>query len=351
MVPLSSGNPYYYLSDHLGSASVIASGDGKKIEWDADYFPFGSVQNIFTNLVGNNYEFTGYENDSETGYNYANARFEAGRWGSFLSADPYLGSMDSTNPQSLNRYGYATENPIIFLDPSGLDCTVYIAGVNNSPGDPSFTAAGDATGTGGIVAYPYANEGTLSALVSILSQSIFGNANDATMTAVDAINEAAQTPGPINIIAFSGGAEALTSAAKNNLISPDILSRVQSTTYYSAGIGPGDGNNVPAFGDTKSFSGKGLADWAATINSSSDETLDCPHNFGCELSKSGVPRPPSNCAHVTFFRRKHGGVASSGILPIFFIQVWGGENGDALSFGIGEWVSMPSAVRTPLRPL
>jgi RHS repeat-associated protein len=120
MVPLSSGNPYYYLSDRLGSTAVIASGDGKTIQWEADYFPFGSVQQIFTNLVGNNYEFTGYENDAETGYNYANARFQSGRWGRFLSPDPYLGSIDLTNPQSFNRQAYSYGNPTNMTDRSGL---------------------------------------------------------------------------------------------------------------------------------------------------------------------------------------------------------------------------------------
>ena len=90
-VPISTGNPYYYLSDNLGSTAVVASGDGKTIQWEADYFPFGAVRQVFTSIVGNNYEFTGYENDSETGYNYALARFDAGRWGRFLSADPYFG--------------------------------------------------------------------------------------------------------------------------------------------------------------------------------------------------------------------------------------------------------------------
>jgi RHS repeat-associated protein len=119
-VPLSSGNPYYYLSDHLGSTAVIASGDGKTIQWEADYFPFGAVRQVFTNIVGNNYEFTGYENDSETGYNYAVARFDSGRWGRFMSPDPYMGSMDVSNPQSLNRYEYVSNNPINASDPIGL---------------------------------------------------------------------------------------------------------------------------------------------------------------------------------------------------------------------------------------
>jgi RHS repeat-associated protein len=119
-VPLSSGNPYYYLSDHLGSDTVLASGDGKTIQWEADYFPFGAQRAVLTNLTNNPYQFTGYEYDSGTGYNYAVARFEAGRWGRFLSPDPYLGSIDASNPQSLNRYSYVDNNPANFIDPLGL---------------------------------------------------------------------------------------------------------------------------------------------------------------------------------------------------------------------------------------
>jgi RHS repeat-associated protein len=130
-IPLSTGNPYYYLSDNLGSTAVIASGDGKTIQWEADYFPFGSQRQVFTNLASNNYEFTGYEYDSATGYNYANARFEAGRWGRFLSPDPFSGSMGITNPQSLNRYSYVSNDPTNAVDPSGL-CSVVL------PADAEF---------------------------------------------------------------------------------------------------------------------------------------------------------------------------------------------------------------------
>ena len=42
----------------------------------------------------------------------------AGRW---LSADPYAGSYDLTNPQSMNRYAYVLSNPLGFTDPWGLD--------------------------------------------------------------------------------------------------------------------------------------------------------------------------------------------------------------------------------------
>jgi RHS repeat-associated protein len=119
-VPLSSGNPYYYLSDHLGSDTVVSSGDGKSVQWEADYFPFGARRAVLTNLVSNPYQFTGYEYDSGSGYNYAVARYEAGRWGRFQSPDPYLGSVDLSNPQSLNRYSYVNNNAANLVDPLGL---------------------------------------------------------------------------------------------------------------------------------------------------------------------------------------------------------------------------------------
>jgi RHS repeat-associated protein len=136
-VPISTGNPYYYLSDNLGSAAVVASGDGKAIQWEADYFPFGAVRQVFTNTASNNYEFTGYEYDSDTQYNYAIARFEAGRWGRFMSPDPYLGSIDITNPQSLNRYSYIGNNPTNGVDPLGLVCSGNIGEASDTVCNPT----------------------------------------------------------------------------------------------------------------------------------------------------------------------------------------------------------------------
>ncbi len=44
-------------------------------------------------------------------------RYDLGRW---LSPDPLGGQI--SNPQSLNRYSYALNNPTTNIDPSGLDC-------------------------------------------------------------------------------------------------------------------------------------------------------------------------------------------------------------------------------------
>jgi hypothetical protein len=44
------------------------------------------------------------------------------RWHSrFDQPDPYDGSYDSTDPQSFNRYAYVQNDPVNFVDPTGLD--------------------------------------------------------------------------------------------------------------------------------------------------------------------------------------------------------------------------------------
>jgi RHS repeat-associated protein len=47
-------------------------------------------------------------------------RFYASAYGRFNTPDPAGGSADPGNPGSLNRYAYATGDPINFNDPSGL---------------------------------------------------------------------------------------------------------------------------------------------------------------------------------------------------------------------------------------
>ncbi len=117
----SDGKNQFYHPNHLGSASVITdqSGDWKeKIE----YYPFGSYCEDIKNpndptFPDANYTFTGQEDDDDLGlYNYK-ARLYDPILGKFISPDslvPY-----PTNPQTLNRYAYCLNNPLIYIDPSG----------------------------------------------------------------------------------------------------------------------------------------------------------------------------------------------------------------------------------------
>jgi RHS repeat-associated protein len=65
-------------------------------------------------------QYAGLERDATTGLEHATFRkYEpwAGRW---TSPDPYLGSMNTGDPQSFNRYAYVNNDPVSFVDPSGL---------------------------------------------------------------------------------------------------------------------------------------------------------------------------------------------------------------------------------------
>ena len=95
-----------------------------------------------TNLYG----FTGYEADAESGMNYATFRNESPSLGRFSRPDPYDGSYDLTDPQSLNRYSYVGDRPLIFVDPTGLHCSNFT--VTNSDGTTTQIEGDDGTGGG-----------------------------------------------------------------------------------------------------------------------------------------------------------------------------------------------------------
>jgi len=69
-------------------------------------------------------QYIGQYSDTGTGLDYLNARFYNPVQGQFLSEDPIaLGDPKQqrlSDPQSLNIYSYANDNPIVRKDPSGL---------------------------------------------------------------------------------------------------------------------------------------------------------------------------------------------------------------------------------------
>jgi RHS repeat-associated protein len=78
-------------------------------------YPFGGTW--YETLGADKWKFTSHENDSESGLNYAGARYQSVRVGRFTALDPVPGHR--RNPQSLNRYTYANNDPINLIDPTG----------------------------------------------------------------------------------------------------------------------------------------------------------------------------------------------------------------------------------------
>ena len=82
--------------------------------------------------------FTGKERDAESGNDYFEARYYAFSMGRWMSPDPsQLLFANPMNPQSLNLYAYASNNPLMFVDPNGLDgdCPPVNASPDGGSGD------------------------------------------------------------------------------------------------------------------------------------------------------------------------------------------------------------------------
>jgi RHS repeat-associated protein len=67
---------------------------------------------------GEPYGYTGEQWDASTGLVYLRARHYQPEVGRFISKDPFPGYVDA--PQTLNRWAYVTNNPILNVDPTGL---------------------------------------------------------------------------------------------------------------------------------------------------------------------------------------------------------------------------------------
>jgi RHS repeat-associated protein len=103
---------YYYHPDHLGSTSLITDEAANTVE-RTRYYPFGAVLSGGAEKHG----YTDQELDAETGLMYYNARYYSPELRRFVAADPII--QDVYDPQTLNRYAYVRNNPIILVDPSG----------------------------------------------------------------------------------------------------------------------------------------------------------------------------------------------------------------------------------------
>jgi RHS repeat-associated protein len=113
-----------------------------------DYFPFGS-QRISSGSHTDQRQFIGQVFDPDTSLNYLQARYLQSSTGRFISQDPAFLAFGDTkkteditkmrledilrDPQSLNSYAYARNNPMVKSDPTGeweVHISPIIPGIN-----------------------------------------------------------------------------------------------------------------------------------------------------------------------------------------------------------------------------
>jgi len=102
-----------------------------------DYDAFGARVDVNGNSGNRKYGFTGEEYDADTGLLYLRARYYDPYLGRFISADFYLGRL--AEPVTQNRYIYVFNNPLRWVDPTGLDVTITINRTGSTPNSISGT--------------------------------------------------------------------------------------------------------------------------------------------------------------------------------------------------------------------
>jgi len=102
---------FFYHPDNLGSTDIVTDEHGQLVE-DIEYYPYGE-----TPVAGKSrHQFTGQVKDA-TGLLYYNARYYDPELRQFTQPDTVLQNI--YDPQLLNRYAYARNNPLKYTDPSG----------------------------------------------------------------------------------------------------------------------------------------------------------------------------------------------------------------------------------------
>ena len=111
-----AGTVTYVYTDQRGTPIAEADATGN-ITQKFDYRPYGQ-QALGTPPDG--VGFTGQINDPEADLVYMQARYYDPTMGRFLSVDP--AALTAGNAFKFNRYDYASNNPVMNVDPDGKDC-------------------------------------------------------------------------------------------------------------------------------------------------------------------------------------------------------------------------------------
>jgi RHS repeat-associated protein len=116
---IEGGVFYYYITDHFGNVRVVANSSGTVIQRN-HYYPYGMAfaENTIAEQGKQPYKYNGKELDQMHGlnlYDYSARQMEPAL-GRFTTMDPMCEKYYDWSP-----YAYVSNNPIIKIDPDGMD--------------------------------------------------------------------------------------------------------------------------------------------------------------------------------------------------------------------------------------
>jgi RHS repeat-associated protein len=126
---------HYVHTDHLSGTGAVTDSTAALVQLE-DYHPFGSSRIGWKHSsYDEQRKFAGHEYDSDTGLSYMEARYYNSCVARFVSQDAVFRAAGDNkqlkqltgqdmaqallDPQALNSYGYARNNPLVYKDPDG----------------------------------------------------------------------------------------------------------------------------------------------------------------------------------------------------------------------------------------
>ncbi|MFE3587457.1 polymorphic toxin-type HINT domain-containing protein [Streptomyces niveus] len=150
----------FLAADHHGTSSLVLEAGTYAIT-KRHTTPFGAPRGTTPTTWPDDKGFLGKPADTTTGLTHIGARDYDPNTGQFTSVDPIL---DTGQPQSLNGYAYANQNPVTHSDPTGMwidDGTGHSEPVNDGHGD--HNTHDPSTGDHGTDQWPVSSSGTATA--------------------------------------------------------------------------------------------------------------------------------------------------------------------------------------------
>jgi RHS repeat-associated protein len=134
-----TGNKLFYLhDDHLVSTNTVTENGNPAGTLSANYEPFGQLVDssnpanaLPQGLDSVKRQFTGQSVDSDLGLIDMKGRIYDPNMSHFLTPDPQI--QDFSRSESLNRYSYAWNNPLKWVDPSGFQNSSDDPGIGGAP--------------------------------------------------------------------------------------------------------------------------------------------------------------------------------------------------------------------------
>jgi len=230
----TTGTCQWVVTDALGTPRMIADQTGSLAGMKRrDYLPFGEelLAGVGHRQTTNGYgaavstsprqQFTGKERDAETGLDYFEARYYGSVYGRFTSPDEFTGGPDELydfadnagdnpllyaeqgEPQSLNKYQYCYNNPLVYTDIDGhKGWDLLKTGLEIASWVPGPVGAVASIARAGIAVAEGDYKGALEhAAGAVPGGKLVGRAIKATAKALDKISDAAKVVDKVRDVA------------------------------------------------------------------------------------------------------------------------------------------------------